>query len=121
MSVICSLLNNQETRVQESALTLLYELLATRHSLVVQTLVLQHTKRHRAVRGRLPSVVRRAANEGQTANGTQRKSSRLSCYVGNVTATLYQALAFVRGLLFFAIEHVKVKLTNLSFTSAYQY
>ena len=94
---------------------------------MVQTLVLQHTKRHRAVRGRLPSVVRRAAsggqtaNEGQTANGTQRKSSRLSCYVGNVTATLYQALAFVRGLLFFAIEHVKVKLTNLSFTSAYQY
>ncbi|KAL5251226.1 hypothetical protein ACHWQZ_G016809 [Mnemiopsis leidyi] len=53
ITTLCSLLNHEDTRVLTSALVLLNELFETRHSLVIETLVLRYTRRNVNVRSRL--------------------------------------------------------------------
>ncbi|XP_063687104.1 uncharacterized protein LOC134820577 isoform X2 [Bolinopsis microptera] len=53
ITTLCSLLNNEDTRVLTSVLTLLCELFETRHSLVVETLVLRYTRKNVSVRSKL--------------------------------------------------------------------
>ena len=53
ISMLCSLLNHEDTRVLTSVLLLLNELFETRHSLVIETLVLRYTRKNVNVRSKL--------------------------------------------------------------------